>query len=428
MIKSDILIKNVHIVDVGIDMTADIFISNGLISEIAQNISPENPDVKIIQADGLTAMPALMDMHVHFRDPGLTYKEDIITGAAAAAAGGFTAVACMPNTKPAIDNVDTVNYIINKAKNTGVKVYPVGCITKKMKGDELCDYRMLRRAGAVAVSDDGKPVKNAEMMRKALEKADEAGIPVISHCEDLKIINKGIMHKGAVSELLGVPGMDRASEDTITAREIILASSTNSSVHIAHVSTAGSIDIIKFAKQKGIKVTCETCPHYFMLTHEKLLTKDADYRMNPPLREESDREAVLNGVIDGTVDCIVTDHAPHAPEEKENFREAPNGVVGLETSLAATLTALYHTGLVPLERIVELMSVNPRKLLNLPVEKIKTGFPANIILVDVNKKWIVDPSKLHSKSHNTVFKGMTLCGKNLVTISDGSISYSELDL
>ncbi len=421
-----ILIKNVDIVDIGVHKTADIYIKNGLICEIAENISPENNDVKVIDAKGLTAMPALMDMHVHFRDPGFTYKEDIVTGASAAAAGGFTAVACMPNTKPAIDNVDTINYITTKARNTGVRVYPVGCITKKMKGDELCDYKMLKRAGAVALSDDGKPVKNAEIMRRALEKADENDMLVISHCEDLKIINKGIMHKGAVSELLGVPGMDRASEDTITAREIILANSVNSRVHIAHVSTAGSIDIIRYAKHKGVKVTCETCPHYFMLTHEKLMTRDADYRMNPPLREESDREAVLQGIIDGTVDCIVTDHAPHAPEEKENFREAPNGVVGLETSLAAVLTALYHTGTVPLERIVELMSVNPRKLLNLPVEKIKTGFPANIVLADLNKEWIVDPSKLHSKSHNTVFKGMTLKGKPVMTISNGNIIYSEI--
>ena len=421
-----ILIKNVDIVDIGVHKTADIYIKNGLICEIAENISPENNDVKVIDAKGLTAMPALMDMHVHFRDPGFTYKEDIVTGASAAAAGGFTAVACMPNTKPAIDNVDTINYITTKARNTGVRVYPVGCITKKMKGDELCDYKMLKRAGAVALSDDGKPVKNAEVMRKALEKADENDMLVISHCEDLKIINKGIMHKGAVSELLGVPGMDRASEDTITAREIILANSVNSRVHIAHVSTAGSIDIIRYAKHKGVKVTCETCPHYFMLTHEKLMTRDADYRMNPPLREESDREAVLQGIVDGTVDCIVTDHAPHAPEEKENFREAPNGVVGLETSLAAVLTALYHTDTVPLEKIVELMSVNPRKLLNLPVEKIKTGFPANIVLADLNKEWIVDPSKLHSKSHNTVFKGMTLKGKPVMTISNGNIIYSEI--
>lgn len=426
MIITGILIRNVDIVDIGVHKTADIYIKNGLICEISENISPENNDVRIIDAKGLTAMPALMDMHVHFRDPGFTYKEDIVTGASAAAAGGFTAVACMPNTKPAIDNVDTINYITTKARNTGVRVYPVGCITKKMKGDELCDYKMLKRAGAVALSDDGKPVKNAEIMRKALEKADENDMLVISHCEDLKIINKGIMHKGAVSELLGVPGMDRASEDTITAREIILAHSVNSRVHIAHVSTAGSIDIIRYAKYKGVKVTCETCPHYFILTHEKLMTRDADYRMNPPLREESDREAVLQGIIDGTVDCIVTDHAPHAPEEKENFREAPNGVVGLETSLAAVLTALYHTGTVPLERIVELMSVNPRKLLSLPVEKIKTGFPANIVLADLNKEWIVDPSKLHSKSHNTVFKGMTLKGKAVMTISNGNIIYSEI--
>ncbi|MGN0605407.1 MAG: dihydroorotase [Oscillospiraceae bacterium] len=425
MLSTDILIKNVRAVDIGLDMKCDIYIENGLISEIAENI-PEKNGAKIINADGLTAIPSLMDMHVHFRDPGFTYKEDIITGASAAAAGGFTAVACMPNTKPAIDNVDTINYILSKSKNTGVKVYPVGCITRKMKGEELCDYKILKRAGAVAVSDDGKPVKNAEIMRTALKKADESNLLVISHCEDLKIINKGIMHKGSVSEMLGVAGMDRASEDTITAREIILASSVNSRVHIAHVSTEGSIEIIKFAKQKGIKVTCETCPHYFILTHDKLMTKDADYRMNPPLREESDRLAVLNAVVNGDVDCIVTDHAPHSAEEKADFKTAPNGVVGLETSLAATLTALYHTGLVSLERIIELMSVNPRKLLNLPIEKIKVGFPANLALVDLEKEWIVDPEKLHSKSHNTVFKGMTLKGKNMVTISNGAVSYSEL--
>ncbi len=427
MRRTDILIKNAHIVDIGFEADSDIYIRNGIIAEISENISPENNDVKIIDAKGMTVIPALMDMHVHFRDPGLTYKEDIVTGASAAAAGGFSAVACMPNTKPSIDNVDTINYIVNKAKNTGIKVYPVGCITKKMKGDELCDYRMLKRAGAVALSDDGKPVKNAEMMRKALQKAYENNILVISHCEDLKIINKGIMHKGIVSEVLGVAGMDRASEDTITAREIILASSVNAPVHIAHVSTEGSIDIIKYAKTKGVKVTCETCPHYFMLTHEKLMSRDADYRMNPPLREEKDRLAVLQGVIDGTVDCIVTDHAPHAAEEKENFVEAPNGVVGLETSLAASLTALYHTGLVSLEKIIELMSVNPRKLLNLPVEKIKTGFPANLVMVDLDKEWTVDPSKLHSKSHNTVFKGMKLKGKNMLTVSDGVIVYNGTD-
>lgn len=425
MVSTDILIKNVRAVDIGLDRKCDIYIKNGLISEIADSI-PEIDGVNVIDADGLTAIPSLMDMHVHFRDPGFTYKEDIITGSLAAAAGGFTAVACMPNTKPAIDNVDTINYIISKSKNTGVKVYPVGCITRKMKGEELCNYKILRRAGIVAVSDDGRPVKNAEIMRSALEQADADNLLVISHCEDLKIINKGIMHKGSVSEMLGVPGMDRASEDTITAREIILAKSVDSRVHIAHVSTEGSVEIIKFAKQKGVKVTCETCPHYFILTHDKLMTRDADYRMNPPLREESDRLAILNAVVNGDIDCIVTDHAPHSAEDKEDFYDAPNGVVGLETSLAATLTALYHTKFVSLERIIELMSVNPRKILNLPIEKIKVGFPANLAIVDLEKEWVVDPEKLHSKSHNTVFKGMTLKGKNIVTISNGNITYSEL--
>lgn len=424
MFTNSILIKNIHAVDENLDFIGDILISNGCIKQIAENIS-ETADV-LIDGEGLTAIPALFDMHVHFRDPGFTYKEDIITGSRAALAGGFTGVACMPNTKPPIDNVDTVNYICYKAKNTGVKVYPIGCITKKMKGNDLCEYGALQRSGIVAVSDDGKPVKNAEVMRKALETVRNYGLLTISHCEDLKIIGDGIMHKGAVSRMLGVSGMDRTSENTITARDIILAQSCDARIHIAHVSTKESVEIVRFAKSKGVKVTCETCPHYFMLTHDKLAEMDADFRMNPPLREESDKQAVLEGLLDGTIDCIVTDHAPHSAEEKSDFLNAPNGVVGLETSLAATLTALYHTGKMTLPQIIRIMSVNPRKLLSLPVEKIKTGFPANIAIVDLNRLWTVNPDDLHSKSHNTVFKGMQLRGKPVATISNGKLEYSDL--
>lgn len=420
-----ILIKNVRAVDIGLDKVCDIYIKDGKIAEISQDCKLSAD--KVIDASNLVAMPSLFDMHVHFRDPGLTHKEDIVTGCKSALAGGFTGVACMPNTKPVVDSVETISYIISKAKNTGIKVYPIATITKDMAGKKLSDFEVLKKAGAIAVSDDGRPVENAEVMRKAIKKAFELNIPIISHCEDLNIIKGGIMHKGSISKQLGVKGMDRASEDSITAREIALAQAVDGAIHIAHVSTVGSINFVRDAKKHGSKVTCETAPHYLMLTHEKLLQKDADFRMNPPLREQSDVNAMVQAVIDGTVDCIVTDHAPHTKEEKANFETAPNGVVGLETSFAGVITALYKTGKISLERVVELMSVNPRKILHLPVETIKVGADANLMLADLNLDWVVEPEKLHSKSKNTVFKGMTLTGKPLVTISNGKIAFSILD-
>lgn len=418
-----ILIKNVHAVDVGLDRVCDIYIAGGQIAEISESCNKNKTVERVIDGTNLIAMPSLFDMHVHFRDPGLTYKEDILTGCQSALAGGFTGVACMPNTKPPIDSVETIDYIISKAQSTGVQVYPIATITKGMEGKKLSNFTLLKRAGAVAVSDDGRPVENAEVMRKAIKKAFEIGLPVISHCEDLDIINGGIMHKGSVSKELEVKGMDRASEDSITARELALAHATGGAIHIAHVSTEGSVALIRDAKRRGIKVTCETAPHYMLLTHERLRSRDADFRMNPPLREPYDVEAVVQGVVDGTIDCIVTDHAPHSQEEKSNFETAPNGVVGLETSFAGVITALYKTGKVSLEKIVELMSVNPRKVLNLPIETIKQGAKANIMLADVNMEWNVTPEKLHSKSKNTVFKGMVLTGKPIMTISNGIVRY-----
>lgn len=420
-----ILIKNVHAIDIGLDKVCDIYIDNGKIIEISQN-SNKSAD-RVIDGSNLVAMPSLFDMHVHFRDPGLTYKEDILTGCQSALAGGFTGVACMPNTKPPIDSVETINYIISKAKNTGVNVYPVATITKGMEGKKLSDFAVLKKAGAIAISDDGKPVENADLLRKAIKKAYDLNLPVISHCEDLNIIKGGIMHKGSVSKELGVKGMDRASEDSITAREIAIAHATGRAIHIAHVSTEGSIALVRDAKNRGVKVTCETAPHYMLLTHEKLRSRDADFRMNPPLREQFDVDAVVQGVIDGTVDCIITDHAPHSKEEKSNFETAPNGVVGLETSFAGVITALYKTNKISLERVVELMSVNPRKILNLPIETLKEGANANIMLADINMNWEVIPEKLHSKAKNTVFKGMTLTGKPIMTISNGIIRYEYKD-
>ena len=419
-----ILIKNIRAVDTEKDVVTDILIENGIISRMAENI--DESAERIIDGTGLVIMPSLFDMHVHFRDPGLTYKEDIITGCESALAGGVTGVLAMPNTKPPCDNPETIRYIIEKSHGTGVEVYPVGCITNGMSGDGLCDYEALKKAGCICISDDGRPVENAGMMRQALEKSNENGLLVASHCEDLSIINGGIMNNGETSRKLGVKGMDRSSEDYITAREIILASSVNARIHICHVSTEGSSAIIRFAKSRGIKVTCETAPHYFMLTDELLEKRDADYRMNPPLRTPEDVRAIIEAIKDGTIDCIITDHAPHAPEEKADFEKAPNGVVGLETSLSATLTALYHTGEISLKKVVELMCVNPRRILGLEVPEISVGKTADLIVVDVDRKWTVRPEELHSKSKNTVFKGMELTGKNLMTISKGVIRYENL--
>lgn len=415
-----ILFKNVRIVDAGTDTIGDVLVKDGVIAEVG-NVS-EAAD-RVIEGNGkLVVMPSLFDMHVHFRDPGFTHKEDVLTGCAAALAGGVSGVVCMPNTKPPIDSRETVDYIVNKAEPTGVSVYPTGCVTKGMLGKELYDHSSI---GVRIISDDGRPVENAELLRQAMLESNKNGILIASHCEDLNIINGGIVNDGEVSAELGLKGMNRASEDSITAREIAVAMSADARIHICHVSTVGSLDFIREAKARGVKVTCETCPHYFMYTDEKIRSLDADYRMNPPLRTEADRAAVEKAVLDGTIDCIVTDHAPHAAEEKADFRKAPNGVVGLETSLAAMLTHFYHTGKLSLSRISEMMSAEPRKLLGLPVTKLEKGAKADLILVDTEKEWVVEPEKLHSKSHNTVFKGEKFKGQNLMTITDGIIRFER---
>lgn len=422
--KQTILIRAVQLVQGDILPRCDMLLKDGVIAKLGKGLT-DAADV-VIDGSKLTALPGLFDMHVHLRDPGQTHKEDILTGAAAALAGGITGVACMPNTTPAIDSTETVRYICEKASSTGVEVHPVGCITKGLKGEEMCDYTALKEAGICAISDDGRPVECAETMRQALIQANALGLPVISHCEDLSIIDGGIVNRGKASETLGVKGMDRASEDYITAREIILAASADVPIHIAHVSTYGSVEIIRHAKAQGVKVTCETCPHYFLMTEEAVLGGDADYRMNPPLRTEKDRKAVLEGVLDGTIDCIVTDHAPHAPEEKADFYHAPNGVIGMETSLAASLK-LVHAGLMTLPELVEKMSDNPRRILGLPQHKLAVGEPADLTLVDLEHHWVVDPEKMHSKAKNVIWKGKTLVGKPVYTITDGVIRYTDTE-
>ena len=415
-----LLLKSVRLCD---KTLCDILIEDGLIKEVSDNINEE--DAEVINGEGrLYALTGLCDMHVHFRDPGQTHKEDILTGASVAKAGGFTAVVCMPNTDPPVDSEEVISYILKKAEQTGIDVIPAACVTKGMKGEALADFDMYKRLGIKVISDDGRPVENAELMRQALEKSNENGLLVLSHCEDLKIINGGIMNKGKVSRLLGVSGMDRASEDYITAREIALAMSCDARVHICHVSTKGAVNIIRAAKADGVKVTCETAPHYFTYTDEKLKAQDADYRMNPPLREEDDRMAIEAAVVDGIIDCIVTDHAPHTKEEKADFYKAPNGVVGLETSLGATLTKLYHTGKMSMSDVQRVMSENPRRILSLPTLKIQPGYPADITVVDAEMEWDVVAEKLHSKSKNSVFKGERLKGRTVYTISKGKVVYS----
>lgn len=430
---TDIVLKNVHAADplTGLDEVCDIAVKDGIIERIgdctgvaaSRTIDCLSESV----SGGLYAVPGLFDMHVHFRDPGFTYKEDIISGGMAAKAGGFTGALMMPNTKPVCDTPETVRYALEKGKKTGINVYTSCCITKGMKSGELCDFDELKKAGAIAVTDDGRPVENAELMRRALELTNENGLIALSHCEDLNIINGGIMNKGKVSQALGVRGMDRASEDYITAREIALAASCGARVHICHVSTKGSVNIIRAAKRDGVKVTCETAPHYFTYTDEKLYSRDARYRMSPPLRTEEDRKAIEDALLDGTIDCIITDHAPHSAEEKADFEKAPNGVVGLETSLAATLTKLYHSGRCDISHIVRLMSVNPRRILGLPPVKIEEGAVCDLCIFDPDREWTVVPEKLHSRSKNTVFFGETFRGRAAYTICGGKIVYELKD-
>ena len=420
----ELYLTNGHVVDSqnGIDETLDIKIKDGVIAELGKNLDvPENADV--INCRGLTVIPGICDMHVHLRDPGQTHKEDIYTACEAAAAGGVTAVACMPNTTPPIDNAEIVSYILEKAKTAKARVYPVGAITKGLSGAELTDFTALKNAGCVAVSDDGRPVKNAMIMKQAIRKAALERLAIISHCEDLDIIDGGIINKGAVSETMGVKGMARSSENYITAREIFLAGEQRMPIHIAHVSTKEAVNIIRLAKSKGSKVTCETAPHYFTLTEDKLFSRDADYRMNPPLREQADVDAITEAICDGTIDCIVTDHAPHTTEEKSDFLTAPNGVVGLETSLAATVTMLLNTGKITLVQLVDLMCVRPRQILGIEGGTLSVGSPADIAIFSETEQWTVEPEKLHSESKNTCFKGMTLTGKVKYTILNGEIVY-----
>lgn len=419
---NELLIKNATVVSPadGINEQLDILVRDGVISQLGKNLSA---DCIAIDAEGLYAIPGLVDMHVHLRDPGQTHKEDIITGCNAAAAGGVTSLLAMPNTNPTTDSTETVKYILDKAKNAKANVYVAASITKGLKSLEPTDLDELKSAGAIALSDDGRPVENTKFLSDAMKKAPELGMRVVAHCEDLFLADGGKINEGEVSQKLGVKGIPASAEDCGTAREIALAAALDVPVHICHVSTKTSVALIRDAKARGVKVTAETAPHYFSLTEKELLRGDADYRMNPPLRTKADVEEIITGLLDGTLDAVATDHAPHTPEEKADFVKAPNGSIGMETSLAVGITYLVKTGIMSFEQLIEKMSVNPAKILGINAGTLSVGAPGDIAIVDIDEVWTVDTEKLHGKSKNTPFKGKTLCGKVKKTILGGNIVF-----
>ena len=380
-------------------------------------------DAQSYDLKGKVIAPGFIDMHVHLREPGFEYKETILTGAAAAAAGGFTAVCCMPNTEPAIDDESVVRYIQSKAKsalNGLVDVYPVAAVTKGRRGEQLAPLAELSDAGAVAFSDDGAPVYDAEIMRRAMEYAAMFGKPVIQHAQEMSMTKGGVMNEGSVSTALGLPGMPSLAEDIMVSRDIQICRYTRGQYHVAHLSTAGAVDLVRRGKGEGVNVTCEVTPHHFTLTDEAVRGYNTNTKMNPPLRTSSDVEAVRKGLRDGTIDVIATDHAPHSFDEKEvEFQFAPFGIVGLETAIGISVTELVQSGVLTLAQLIEKLSVNPRRILHLPSIVIAEGEAANLTIFDPAAEWIVDPPSLKSRSKNTPFGGRKLIGKPIGVLNNG---------
>ncbi len=420
-----ILIKNARIIDPSnnTDKIGSLFIRNGIFADEGE---ADSEGVQVIDADGLTAAPGLVDLHVHLRDPGFTHKEDIISGCRSAAAGGVTSLLAMPNTNPTADNPETVKYVLDKAKNADAHVYTAASVTEGLKSLKATDTDALYKAGARALSDDGRPVENTAMMAEAMIKANKLGMLVTAHCEDLYLAAGGIINEGEISRRLNVKGIPAAAEDAGTAREIALAAAYDVPIHICHVSTSTSVALIRDAKRRGVRVTAETAPHYFTLTEKELLKRDADYRMNPPLRTEADRLAIIEGLCDGTLDAIATDHAPHAPEEKADFEKSPNGSIGMETSFSVSYTQLVKGGRLTLSQLIEKMSVIPAKILKINAGTLSLGAPADLTLFDENEIWTVDTERLHGKSKNTPFKNMKLTSKVKLTICGGKIVFCEI--
>lgn len=421
-----LLIKNGRVIDPSrnIDDTLDILVDEGKIKEVGKGLKA--PGAEAIDAKGMLVVPGLIDMHVHLRDPGLEYKEDINTGTRAAAAGGFTSVACMPNTKPVNDNKTVTAYILDKARREGVvNVFPIGAITQGSKGEALAEMGELKESGCVAVSDDGHPVANAELMRRALEYARGMGIMVISHAEEKALVGEGVMNEGYTATELGLKGIPRVAEDIATVRDVLLAEYTASPLHIAHVSTAGAVRTIREAKARGVRVTCETAPHYFSLTDDAVRGYETNAKMNPPLREADDVAAIKEGLADGTIDAIATDHAPHHLDDKEiEFNLALNGIIGLETSLPLSL-GLVAEGVLELKTLVEKMSCNPAKILGIDRGTLQQGASADITIIDPDREWVVTAELLASKSKNSPWLGTTMKGCAAFTIVGGKVVYKR---
>jgi dihydroorotase len=419
----NILIKNGTVVDPAneVEDKLDVLVSDDKIAMLGKPGSLSTDGAKVIDAAGKLIVPGLIDMHVHLREPGFEYKETILTGTAAAKAGGFTSVCCMPNTNPVNDNRSITDFIISRAREGSSRVYPIGAVTKGSRGEELAEMGELSQAGCVAVSDDGKPLMNASLMRRAMEYSKIFDILIISHCEDSTLSDKGVMNEGSISTELGLRGIPRAAEDVMTGRDISLSELTGCRLHIAHVSTAGSVAMIREAKKRGVKVTAETCPHYFTLTDEAVRGYNTMAKMNPPLRTAEDVIAIKQGLKDGTIDVIATDHAPHGMDEKSGeFDYAPFGIVGLETAVGLTLR-LVKEGVLSFSEAVRKLSINPSTILKIHAGTLTPGSEADITIIDAEIPWTVDSAEFKSKARNTPFNGWKLAGRAVQTIVGGRL-------
>jgi dihydroorotase len=406
------------------DDVADVLLEDGRIAAVGRNVG--TPDgAEVLDVQGRVVAPGLVDVHVHLREPGQEDLETIATGSASAVAGGFTSICAMPNTDPVCDNQGVVGFVIAQAQRAAkARVYPIGAVTLGQKGQQLAEFGELVGAGAVAVSDDGKPVISSHLMRTALEYAKTFGIPVADHCEDMSLAAGGAMHEGIVSTRMGLKGIPAAAEEVMVARDILLAELTGGHVHLCHMSTRGSVELIRRAKERGIRVTAEACPHHFSLTHEACVGYNTNAKMNPPLREPEDVEAIREGLKDGTIDCVATDHAPHHYDAKEReFDDAPNGIIGLETALGLSITELVGRGLLTLPQLLYRMSTAPARIFNLPAGTLATGAPADLVVIDPGVKWTVRPETFLSKSRNTPFAGRELTGRAELTVVRGQVAF-----
>lgn len=425
-----LLITNGHLIDPaeGQNSGKHLLIENGRVAAWL-GASDELPqDAEIFDATGLIVAPGFIDLHVHLREPGQEHKETIATGAAAAAAGGWTSICCMPNTKPICDNAAITRFIIEQSNRAGLaNVFPIGAITKGSDGSELAEMGEMKTAGIVAVSDDGRPVPNAGMMRRALEYAKDFDLTVVDHCEDKSLSHGGVMHEGKMSLLLGLKGMPALAEDIDAMRDVILAEATDSKIHIAHISTRGAVEAVRWAKSKGLKVTSEVTPHHFALTDEAVEGYDTNTKMAPPLRSRDHVEAVIEAIKDGTIDAIATDHAPHHADEKNlEYDNAPFGITGLETAVGLAFEKLVHTGLIDLVRLVEMFSTNPARIFNLKERgTLKVGSIADVTIIDPDKIWTYDVNQTKSKSKNSPFHNHKFRGCAAATIVGGKIVYQK---